>query len=81
MDQVASGDAASSLTDSWRTILDLGNSRIRITCPDGTRRTVSRIRARLIELTSLNCKRRIMFQDFIALVLQALEMTQGNRRS
>ncbi|MCW2404578.1 hypothetical protein M2336_001207 [Sphingobium sp. B1D7B] len=76
MDQVRTGDAASSLTDSWRAILDLANSRVRITCPDGKRRTVSRIEARLIELTSLNCKRRIMCQDFIALVRQALEMTQ-----
>ncbi|MBU0556456.1 MAG: hypothetical protein KKD64_10360 [Alphaproteobacteria bacterium] len=81
MDQPGSdaGGAASSLIDSWRDILDLANSRVRITCPDGKRRTVSRIEARLIELTSPTCKRRLMCQDFIVLVRQALEMTQDIR--
>jgi len=81
MDQVGSGSgsAASSITDGWRAILDLANSRVRITCPDGKRRSVSRIEARLIELTSPTCKRRLMCQDFIVLVRQALEMTQDIR--
>lgn len=57
-----------------RAVLDLANTRVRVTCPDGRRRTVSLFEARLMELASPRCSRRLMCQDFIALVRMAVQI-------
>ncbi|MCW2370786.1 hypothetical protein [Sphingobium sp. B11D3D] len=59
-----------------RAILDLANSRVRITCPDSKRRTVTLLEARLIELTSPTCRRRLLCQDFISMVRTAAQIQQ-----
>jgi len=61
--------------DDRGAILELANTPVRMLCPDGKRRTVSLFRARLIELASPNCRRRLMCEDFIALVLMAARMS------
>ena len=61
--------------DDRSAILELANTPVRMLCPDGKRRTVSLFRARLIELASPNCRRRLMCQDFIGLVLMAARMS------
>lgn len=53
------------LEDRYREVLDLANRRVRMICPDGRRRTVSLFEARLIELASPRCRRRLMCEDFI----------------
>ena len=61
--------------DDRSAIVELANTPVRMLCPDGKRRTVSLFRARLIELASPNCRRRLMCQDFIGLVLMATRMS------
>ena len=61
--------------DARGAILELANTPVRIVCPDGKRKTVSLFTARLIELASPNCRRRLMCQDFIGLVLMAARMS------
>jgi hypothetical protein len=61
--------------DDRGAILELANTPVRMLCPDGKRRTVSLFRARLIELASPNCRRRLLCQDFIGLVLMATRMS------
>lgn len=61
--------------DDRSAILELANTPVRMLCPDGKRRTVSLFRARLIELASPRCRRRLMCEDFIALVMTAARMS------
>ena len=61
--------------DDRGAILEFANTPVRMVCPDGKRRTVSLFRARLFELASPNCRRRLMCQDFIALVMTAARMS------
>jgi len=61
--------------DDRGAILELANTPVRMLCPDGKRRTVSLFRARLTELASPNCRRRLLCQDFIGLVLMAARMS------
>ena len=61
--------------DDRSAILELANTPVRMLCPDGKRRTVSLFRARLIELASPNCRRRLLCEDFIGLVLMAARMS------
>ena len=61
--------------DDRGAILELANTPVRMVCPDGKRRTVSLFRARLIELALPNCRRRLMCQDFIAVVMTAARMS------
>ena len=58
-----------------RAILELASTPVRMLCPDGKRRTVSLFAARLIELASPHCRRRLMCEDFIALVMTAARMS------
>lgn len=61
--------------DARRAVLDLANVRVKITCPAGRRRSVSLFEARLIELASPHCRRRLMCEDFIGLVQMAVRMS------
>lgn len=70
----ASDYARTTVEDAQRAVLDLANMKVRMVCPDGRRRTISLLEARLIELASPNCRRRIMCEDFIRQVRQALLM-------
>ncbi|SCW75817.1 hypothetical protein SAMN02927924_02630 [Sphingobium faniae] len=70
----AADPARTTVEDARRAILELANMKVRMICPDGRRRTISVLEARLIELTSPNCSRRIMCEDFIRQVRQALLM-------
>jgi len=63
------------LEDAQRAILGLANMKVRMICPDGRRRTISLLEARLIELASPNCRRRILCEDFIRQVQEALSMS------
>jgi len=61
--------------DDRSAILELASTPVRMVCPDGKRKTVSLFRARLIELASPNCRRRLLCEDFIGLVLMAARMS------
>ena len=61
--------------DDRRAILELASTPVRMLCPDGKRRTVSLFAARLIELASPRCRRRLMCEDFIGLVRMAARMS------
>lgn len=61
--------------DACQAILDLANMKVRMICPDGRRRTISLIEARLIELASPDCRRRIMCEEFIRQVRAALRIS------
>lgn len=72
--QVAKSDPGGQ-KDDRSAILELASTPVRMVCPDGRRRTVSLFRARLIELASPQCRRRLMCQDFIDLVMMAARMS------
>jgi hypothetical protein len=68
------GRMASEQNDVRRAILELASTPVRMLCPDGKRRIISLFAARLIELASPRCRRRLMCEDFIALVMMAARM-------
>ena len=66
---------AGEQNDVRRAILDLASTPVRMVCPDGKRRTITLFAARLIELSSPRCRRRLMCEDFIGLVRKAARMS------
>lgn len=73
-DHPVSGGAA--FDEAVRSILEMANRKVRVTSPDGRRITVTLFEARLLELASPDCRRRILCQDFIAQVRSAARMRQ-----
>ncbi|MBG6119031.1 hypothetical protein IWY39_002835 [Sphingobium sp. JAI105] len=60
------------LDETHQAILDLASRQVRVTTPDGRRIRVTLFEARLLELASPDCRRRILCQDFITQVRNAL---------
>ena len=56
-------------------LLNLASSRVKIVDPMGKKRKVMLIEARILELASPNCRRRLLCQEFISLVRSAVHMT------
>lgn len=66
-------DAAAILLDeASRAILNLANRQVRVRAPDGRRIRVTMFEARLLELATPDCKRRLMCQTFIEQVRGAV---------
>ena len=64
--------AAGPATDARALVLSMANTPVQIINQAGKRETVIALEARLLELGSGDCQRRLFCQDFIALVRQAL---------
>lgn len=73
-DNPESGRAA--FDEASRSILEMANRKVSVTSPDGRRIAVTLFEARLLELASPDCRRRILCQDFIAQVRSAAGMRQ-----
>lgn len=71
MTERASRSPRHPIADARSALMEMANARVKITCPTGKRRTVSMFEARLLELASPDCRRRLLCQDFISLVLMA----------
>jgi hypothetical protein len=66
--------AAMPASDARTLLLTMANTPVDIINQAGQREIVTAIEARLLELASGDCRRRLFCQDFIALVRQALRM-------
>lgn len=76
MEETHPKSSGAAFDEASRSILEMANRKVRVTSPNGRRIAVTLFEARLLELASPGCGRRILCHDFIDQVRSAAGMRQ-----